>query len=125
MKNNNLSTSKTLCDCLNSWRARQAVNGLILTTEVELLLGNRDALAQRADEIKSTIKKTFNDRFGLQLPVYNVITNMGQVSDFCQFFSAFDESKRNEVFGATSPVLKMAGLTLIGTTKSTITLSAS
>ncbi|EGA70439.1 hypothetical protein VISI1226_00200 [Vibrio sinaloensis DSM 21326] len=100
---------KTLCDCLNSWRARQAVNGLILTTEVELLLGNRDALAQRADEIKSTIK-TFNDRFGLQLPVYNVITNMGQVSDFCQFFSAFDESKRNEVFGATSPVLKNGGI---------------
>lgn len=100
---------KTLAQCLNSWRPRQAANGLLLTTELASLLGSKEALTQRADEIKSTIK-TFNDAFGLSLPVYNLITNMGQVSDFCQFFSAFDEAKRNEVFGVTSPVLKNGGI---------------
>ncbi|NOH23195.1 type VI secretion system membrane subunit TssM [Vibrio europaeus] len=100
---------KTLSDSLNKWRPRQAVNGLLLTTEIATLLGNQEKLTQRADDVKSTIK-TFNDTFGLNLPVYNMITNMGQVNDFCQFFSAFDEAKRNDVFGATSPVLKNGGI---------------
>lgn len=100
---------KTLTESLNKWRPRQAVNGMLLTTEVEHLLGNREALIQRADELKSTIK-TFNDSFGLNLPIYNLITNMGQINDFCQFFSAFDEAKRNDVFGATSPFIKNGGI---------------
>ncbi|NOH80018.1 type VI secretion system membrane subunit TssM [Vibrio sp. RE86] len=100
---------KTLSECLNKWRPRQAANGLILTTEVSQLLGNQEGLTQRADEIKSTIK-TFNDTFGLDLPIYNIITNMGQINDFCQFFSAFDEAKRNDVFGATSPITKNGGI---------------
>ncbi|KLN65809.1 type VI secretion system membrane subunit TssM [Vibrio sp. VPAP30] len=100
---------KTLSNCLNKWRPRQAINGLLLTTEVATLLGNKEKLTQRADDVKSTIK-TFNDTFGLSLPVYNLITNMGQVNDFCQFFSAFDEAKRNDVFGATSPVIKNGGI---------------
>lgn len=100
---------KTLTESLNKWRPRQAVNGMLLTTEVEHLLGNREALIQRADELKSTIK-TFNDSFGLNLPIYNLITNMGQINDFCQFFSAFDEAKRNDVFGATSLFIKNGGI---------------
>ena len=35
---------------------------------------------------------------------------MGQINDFCQFLSAFDETKRNEVFGATSPIQKHGGI---------------
>jgi len=100
---------KTLCRCMNKWRPRQAANGILLTTEVSMLLENRELLTQKADQVKSTIK-TFNDALGLNLPIYNLITNMGQINDFCQFFSAFDESKRNEVFGATSPVLKNGGV---------------
>ncbi|MCG9748984.1 type VI secretion system membrane subunit TssM [Vibrio brasiliensis] len=100
---------KTLTECLNKWRPRQAINGMLLTTEVETLLGNREALIQRADDLKSTIK-TFNDSFGLNIPIYNLITNMGQINDFCQFFSAFDEAKRNDVFGATSPYIKNGGI---------------
>ncbi|KJY83398.1 type VI secretion protein IcmF [Vibrio galatheae] len=100
---------KTLSACLNKWRPRQAVNGILLTTEVATLLGSKEKLTQRADDVKSTIK-TFNDTFGLSLPVYNLITNMGQINDFCQFFSAFDEAKRNDVFGATSPVLNNGGI---------------
>ncbi|WP_447400703.1 type VI secretion system membrane subunit TssM [Vibrio harveyi] len=100
---------KTLCQCLNKWRPRQAINGLLLTTEIEQLVGNSETLSQKADQLKSQIK-AFNRSFGLNLPVYNVLTNMGQVSDFCQFFSAFDEARRNEVFGATSPVQKHGGI---------------
>ncbi|RTZ14492.1 type VI secretion system membrane subunit TssM [Vibrio aquaticus] len=100
---------KTLCKCLNKWRPRQAANGILLTTEVSMLLENQELLTQKADQTKSTIK-TFNDALGLDLPIYNVITQMGQINDFCQFFSAFDESKRNEVFGATAPVMKNGGV---------------
>ena len=100
---------KTLTSCLNKWRPRQAINGILVTTEVSKLLGNVDEVNQYADDIKSKIK-TFNEHFGLDLPIYNIVTEMGQINDFCQFFSAFDDSKRNEVFGATSPVLKTGGI---------------
>ncbi|MER2497916.1 type VI secretion system membrane subunit TssM [Vibrio neptunius] len=100
---------KTLCNSLNKWRPRQALNGLILTTDVRQLLNTTEVLTQKADQIKSEIQ-SFNRTFGLNLPVYNIITQMGQINDFCQFFSAFDETKRNEVFGATSPIQKHGGI---------------
>ncbi|MGF1756302.1 type VI secretion system protein, partial [Vibrio makurazakiensis] len=83
--------------------------GILLTTDVSSLLLNNEQITQSADEIKSTIK-TFNQAFGVSLPIYNVISNMGSISDFCQFFSAFDESKRDDVFGATAPYNKHGGI---------------
>lgn len=100
---------KTLCQSLTAWRPRQAANGLLLTTDVASLLENNEQITQKADELKSTIK-TFNQAFGVSLPIYNVISNMGSISDFCQFFSAFDESKRDDVFGATAPYSKHGGI---------------
>ncbi|MCW8332982.1 type VI secretion system membrane subunit TssM [Vibrio paucivorans] len=100
---------KTLCQCLMKWRPRQAVNGVLLTTEVSLLLDSNESISQYADEMKSVIT-TFNQTFGLSLPVYNVVTNLGSISDFCQFFSGFDESKRDDVFGATIPYQKHGGI---------------
>jgi len=100
---------KTLCQCLNKWRPRQAVNGLLMTTEVSQLLQPKESISQYADEMKSVIT-TFNQNFGLSIPVYNVITNMGSISDFCQFFSGFDEAKRGEAFGATSPYQQNGGI---------------
>ncbi|GLT17789.1 secretion protein [Vibrio zhanjiangensis] len=99
----------TLCQNLNKWRPRQALNGIILTTDVKELLKSPEVITQKADQIKSQIK-SFNHIFGLNLPVYNIITQMGQINDFCQFFSAFDEAKRNDVFGATSPFMKHGGI---------------
>ncbi|MEZ9233526.1 type VI secretion system membrane subunit TssM [Vibrio amylolyticus] len=100
---------KTLCKCLNKWRPRQAINGLLLTTDIASLQTNEEQITQKADELKSTIQ-TFNQTFGLNLPIYNVITNMGSISDFCQFFSSFDEAKRNNVLGATFPYEKRGGI---------------
>ncbi|RSD31443.1 type VI secretion system membrane subunit TssM [Vibrio pectenicida] len=100
---------KTLCQNLNKWRPRQAINGIILTTDVKEFLESTETITQKADQIKSQIKG-FNRVFGLNLPIYNIITQMGQINDFCQFFSGFDEAKRNDVFGATSPILKHGGI---------------
>ena len=100
---------KALCQNLNKWRSRQAINGIILTTDVKELLKSTETVTQKADKIKSQIK-SFNHIFGLNLPVYNIITQMGQINDFCQFFSAFDETKRNDVFGVTSPIMKHGGI---------------
>jgi len=100
---------KTLCKNLNAWRPRQAINGILLTTDVSQLLQNNEKIAQHADELKSHLK-AYNHTFGLNLPIYNIVTNMGNISDFCQFFSAFDETKRDEVFGATSPYQKHGGI---------------
>ncbi|MCL9783164.1 type VI secretion system membrane subunit TssM [Vibrio sp. S4M6] len=100
---------KTLCKCLNKWRPRQAINGILVTTEASFLLENSETISNEADQIKSQVK-TYNHAFGLNLPVYNIVTNMGSISDFCQFFSAFDESKRDDVFGATFPFQKHGGI---------------
>ncbi|MGF1743050.1 type VI secretion system membrane subunit TssM [Vibrio profundum] len=100
---------KTLCKSLNKWRPRQACNGIIVTTDAAQLLENNEVVSNLADDLKSQIK-TYNHSFGLNLPIYNLVTNMGGIADFCQFFSGFDESKRDDVFGATSPYQKHGGI---------------
>lgn len=107
--NSNYEYVNTLCCSLNKWRPRQALNGILLATDVKELLNNIESTNQKADQIQLQIKK-FNNTFGLNLPIYNIITQMGQLSDFCQFFSSIDEASRHEVFGATSPIQKGGGI---------------
>lgn len=100
---------KALCTCLNKWRPRQALNGVLLTTDVATLLKSEEQISQYADSLKADIN-IYKRTFGLNLPIYNIITNMGNISDFCQFFSAFDENKRDDVFGATAPYQEHGGI---------------
>lgn len=100
---------KTICQSLNKWRPRQAVNGVICTTDINKVVDTKENIQQYADMVRGQIK-AFNNAFGLKLPIYNVLTNMGSISDFCQFFSSFDESKRNEALGATIPYQKHGGI---------------
>ena len=94
-----------LSDCLKKRRPRQAVNGILLATEAALLMGGDDEVLQSADDIKAKIK-ILNNQFGLNLPIYNIITHIGQIHDCCHLFSSLTEKKQNAVFGATSPVRK-------------------
>ncbi len=101
---------KTLNRKLNKWRGRQAANGILLATNIEKLLkGNKDQQEQLAEQNRLNII-TFNQAFGLNLPVYCVFTQMSALADFCQYFSAFEESRLDEALGATMPVSKNCGI---------------
>ncbi|MCW8344594.1 type VI secretion system membrane subunit TssM [Vibrio sp. ZSDZ65] len=100
---------KTLIKCLMTWRPRQAINGLLLATNAELLLGQKALIKQRSDQLKSDCTK-LNRLLGLSVPTYVVVTQSGAVSDFCQYFSGFDDARREEAFGAMMPYRKHGGI---------------
>ena len=100
---------RTLCKQLMKWRPRQAVNGLLVTTDATQLIDSNEQIEHQADEVAGLIK-AYNQQFGLNLPVYNLITAMGGIADFCQFFSGFEEARRDDVFGATMPYRKHGGI---------------
>ncbi|MDA9556428.1 type VI secretion system membrane subunit TssM [Vibrio sp.] len=95
--------------CLLKCRPRQAVNGALLLTDVLSLQDSNDTLNLMADHYKLTLL-SYNEAFGLNIPIYNIMSNMGSIADFCHYFSAFDETKRDDVFGATTPYNKHGGI---------------
>ncbi|WP_434340035.1 type VI secretion system membrane subunit TssM [Motilimonas cestriensis] len=94
---------------LNQWRPSQAANGILLSTPISQLLASKEVIQQAADQQRSHIQ-FFNQKFGLNLPIYNLISDIGELADFCQYFSAFEETKRDDAFGATMPVNRNGGI---------------
>ncbi|MGF1747914.1 type VI secretion system membrane subunit TssM [Vibrio cionasavignyae] len=98
-----------LLKCLIKWRPRQAINGLLLAVSAEQLLGQKALIKQQSDQLKSVFTK-LNRLLGLSVPTYIIITHSGAVSDFCQYFSGFDDARREEAFGAMMPYRKHGGI---------------
>ncbi|MGR5295721.1 type VI secretion system membrane subunit TssM [Vibrio mediterranei] len=100
---------KTLYNCLKKWRPRQALNGLLLATSADTLLGQKEAIKMRADQIKADLTR-LNRTFGLSIPVYSIITHSSSISDFCQYFSGFEDARREDAFGSMMPFREHGGI---------------
>ncbi|MFC6670667.1 type VI secretion system protein [Marinobacterium aestuariivivens] len=94
---------------LNLRRPRQAANGVLLGQPLgELLGGDQDRLEQQARRRRALLQQ-LNRRLGLDLPVYCLLTGMGALEDFCQFFATFDEQQLEAPLGALMPVTRKKG----------------
>ena len=86
---------------LKSNRAKQPINGVILAISLE------DVMQLGAEEINahaSAIRKRLlelHDHLKIDFPVYALFTKSDLVSGFNEFFSAFPEDRRRQVWGAT------------------------
>ena len=98
----NRSHIVNLCKCLNRHRKRRAVNGLIVATEIDFIIGHYSDLNSYTDKMRSIIHQC-NSAFGLNIPIYNVFTELSSIDDLCTFFSTCDKNVRDEPFGALMP----------------------
>lgn len=102
---------ENLCSSINRRRKRQAINGIILASEIEYLIDNHQDLYGYTDKIRNVIHKC-NDDFGLNAPVYNIFTDLSTIDNLCQFFSTFDQQDREDPLGAMMPMSQSNGIDL-------------
>lgn len=90
-----------LLSWLNQHRARQPMNGIILTVDIlQLLTNNKEensrfiaSLNMRLQEIRTT--------FNSQLPLYLVLTKLDLLQGFDAMYQSLDAQQRNEILGVT------------------------
>ena len=89
---------------LRKYRERRPLNGVILAISAQDLLvqgpgareAHADAIRRRLDEL--------NDKLGLQLPVYVLVTKCDLVAGFTEYFNDLTQEGREQVWGVTFPV---------------------
>ncbi|MEH6651215.1 MAG: type VI secretion system membrane subunit TssM [Motiliproteus sp.] len=94
---------------LKKKRRRQGANGLLVGQKVAGLLNqSRDELDETAKQQRLLIR-VINQYLGLNLPVYCLVTQMGELKDFCQYFATYDDQRLEEPLGAMMPVTVTPG----------------
>ncbi|PHM45638.1 hypothetical protein Xmau_00018 [Xenorhabdus mauleonii] len=99
----NASEWKYFIHLLKKYRARQPLNGVIVTISVEDLLNpskeSRDkqayALRRRLSELHEQLK--------IQFPIYIIITKTDLLKGFTAYFSHLDETQREQIWGFNLP----------------------
>jgi type VI secretion system protein ImpL len=86
---------------LKSNRPKQPINGVILAISLEdiMLLGPEE-IAAHATAIRKRLLE-LHDHLKIDFPVYALFTKSDLISGFNEFFSAFPEERRRQVWGAT------------------------
>ncbi len=82
-------------------RPSQPVNGVILAISLhDLMTLNGQDLGAHVSEIRNRLDE-IHDILKVEFPVYVVFTKADLVSGFTEYFSAFDETRRRQVWGIT------------------------
>jgi type VI secretion system protein ImpL len=88
-------------DLLKRFRARQPLNGVIITLSVsDLVHWSEDELEKYARHVRERVRELYT-RLGVRLPIYLMVTKTDLLAGFNEFFSEFDAKKRAQVWGTT------------------------
>ena len=88
-------------DLLKRFRARQPLNGVIITLSVsDLVHWNDEELERYARHVRERVRELYT-RLGVRLPIYLMVTKTDLLAGFNEFFSEFDAKKRAQVWGTT------------------------
>ena len=66
----------------------------------DLVTSTEDQLTQKASTIRTRVDE-LQRRFGMQPPVYLIITKCDLLAGFTEFFSDLDQNQRQQVWGFT------------------------
>ena len=86
---------------LKRHRSRAPVNGILVTVSLTELADYRsESFAVYARQVRERIHE-IDAAFGLQIPIYLVVTKLDLLTGFAQFFSPLAPEERSRVWGAT------------------------
>lgn len=86
---------------LKKYRKRRPINGVIVAISIsDLMLLDAEQRREHAFAIKRRVQE-LNEFFGIQFPVYVLITKMDLVTGFMEFFDDMDAEERCQVWGTT------------------------
>jgi type VI secretion system protein ImpL len=88
-------------DLLKQHRARQPLNGVIVTLSVgDLVHWNEPEMARYAAHVRERVAE-LTTRLGVRLPIYIIVTKADLLAGFMEFFSNLDAEGRAQVWGTT------------------------
>ncbi|NRO97437.1 type VI secretion system membrane subunit TssM [Paraburkholderia sp. NMBU_R16] len=88
-------------ELLKKYRARQPLNGAMLTISVADLLSASEAeRTQHAMVLRRRLQE-LRAQLGIQFPVYLLVTKADLLAGFMEYFSAFGRTERAQVWGFT------------------------
>jgi len=94
---------KNFVDLLKKYRARQPINGVIITISVaDLLSEDTESLAIQAGALRKRLLE-LHQQLGISFPVYVMITKTDLLNGFMAYFSKFDKIQRDQIWGFTFP----------------------
>ena len=93
-------------DLLRRTRPRQPLNGVIVAIALsEIAEAPAQERATHAREIRRRITE-LEDRLGVRMPVYALLTKADLIAGFIEFFDDLDRERRRQVWGVTFPLDK-------------------
>ncbi len=88
-------------DLLKRSRARQPLNGVIVTLSIaDLVHWSEDEMARYAGHVRERVWELYS-RLAIRLPVYVLVTKADLLAGFMEFFSNLDAEGRAQVWGTT------------------------
>jgi type VI secretion system protein ImpL len=88
-------------DLLKRYRAREPLNGVIVTLSIgDLVHWTDEELARYARHVRERLAE-LDTRLGVRLPIYLMVTKADLLAGFNEFFSEFDAAQRAQVWGTT------------------------
>ncbi|WP_128175024.1 type VI secretion system membrane subunit TssM [[Pantoea] beijingensis] len=88
---------------LKYYRARQPINGVIITISVaDLLSDSVEARFTQACALRQRLKE-LHRQTGIHFPVYIMVTKTDLLKGFMSYFSALDKQQRDKTWGFTFP----------------------
>ncbi|WP_168403811.1 type VI secretion system membrane subunit TssM [Erwinia amylovora] len=88
---------------LRKYRARQPINGVIVTVSVsDLLTQSAEAAQQQAVALRQRLTE-LHEQLGIRFPVYVLVTKADLLKGFRAYFAQFDKAQREQIWGFTFP----------------------
>lgn len=94
-------------DLLRRYRRRAPINGLIVAVSIEQIAKagepvNEEAVVALATTLRQRLHE-ISERLHVSVPVYVLFTKADRIPGFSDYFGAFDEVERRQMWGATLP----------------------
>lgn len=88
---------------LKKYRARQPINGVIVTVSAADLLGeSAETRTAQAVALRKRLVELHN-QLGIHFPVYVMVTKTDLLNGFMAYFNSFDKAQRDQIWGMTFP----------------------
>ena len=103
MRARDASEWQTFINLLKQYRARQPINGVIITISVaDLLSDSAEARQRQASALRSRMAE-LHQQTSIHFPVYLMVTKTDLLKGFMSYFASLDKAQRDQTWGFTFP----------------------
>ncbi|KGD82450.1 type VI secretion system protein ImpL [Pantoea sp. PNA 14-12] len=94
---------QSFINLLKRYRARQPINGVILTISVaDLLSDSAEARYEQANALRERLNE-LHQHTGIHFPVYVMVTKTDLLKGFMSYFGSMEKARRDAIWGFTFP----------------------